>query len=297
VRAVPTLEHAAPRARLGALPPLAPLAAGALVAALDLLFPALCPVCRTPLGPGRRDPLCGPCWGGIARIEPPWCEACGLPLSAPRPVPVVAAPAPPAGGGAGDGGAPERVSFRAEGGPPSPSASVLCGACEARPPAYDWGRAAARYEGPLREALHALKFGGRRALARPLADLLVEQCGAALPADAVVVPVPLGRDRERARGFNQAALIAGRAAKRLGLGLERRWLARVRATSPQSELAAAERSANVRGAFRASPEVRGRHVLLVDDVMTTGATLAECARAVAAAGAARVGVLAVARVL
>ena len=297
MRAVPTLEHAAPRARLGALPPLAPLAAGALVAALDLLFPALCPVCRTPLGPGRRDPLCGPCWGGIARIEPPWCEACGLPLSAPRPVPVVAAPAPPAGGGAGGGGPPGRGSFGAGGGPPSPSASVLCGACEARPPAYDWGRAAARYEGPLREALHALKFGGRRALARPLADLLVEQCGAALPADAVVVPVPLGRDRERARGFNQAALIAGRAAKRLGLGLERRWLARVRATSPQSELAAAERSANVRGAFRASPEVRGRHVLLVDDVMTTGATLAECARAVAAAGAARVGVLAVARVL
>ena len=230
MRAVPALEHAASRARLTALPP---LAAGALVAALDLLFPALCPVCGAPCGPGRRDPLCGACWAGIPRIEPPCCDACGLPL---------------------------------------------------------WR--------PLREALHALKFGGRRALARPLADLLLEQCGAGLPADVTaVVPVPLARDRERARGFNQAGLIAERLARRLGLPLERRWLARVRATAPQSELAAEERRTNVRGAFRAAPDVRGRHVLLVDDVLTTGATLAECARAVAAAGAARVGVLTVARVL
>ena len=277
---MPTLEHAASRARLTALPP---LAAGALVAALDLLFPALCPVCDTPCGPGRRDPLCGPCWAGIPRIEPPCCDACGLPL--PRPMRVAAAP--PGGDGSGDGGAPEC--------PPPP---VFCPRCEARRPAYDWGRAAARYEGPLREALHALKFGGRRALARPLADLLLEQCGAALPGDvAAVVPVPLARDRERARGFNQAGLIAERLARRLGLPLERRWLVRVRATAPQTELAAAERRANVRGAFRAVPDVRGRHVLLVDDVLTTGATLAECARAAAAAGAARVGVLTVARVL
>jgi len=288
VRAVPALEHAASRARLTALPP---LAAGALVAALDLLFPALCPVCGAPCGPGRRDPLCGACWAGIPRIEPPCCDACGLPLW--RPLRVAAAP--PGGDGAGDGGAPERVSSPADECPPPP---VFCPRCEARRPAYDWGRAAARYEGPLREALHALKFGGRRALARPLADLLLEQCGAGLPADVTaVVPVPLARDRERARGFNQAGLIAERVARRLGLPLERRWLARVRATAPQSELAAEERRTNVRGAFRAAPDVRGRHVLLVDDVLTTGATLSECARAAAAAGAARVGVLTVARVL
>ena len=174
----------------------------------------------------------------------------------------------------------------------------MCPVCVVRAPAYDWARAAARYEGTAREALHAFKFEGRRALARPLADLLVEQCGAALPADlAAVLPVPLARQRERARGFNQAALIGERVARRLGLPFERRWLVRVRATVPQSELAAADRSANVRGAFGASPEVRGHHVALVDDVMTTGATLSECARALRAAGAVRVGALAVARVI
>lgn len=265
---MPALEHAAPHTRLAALPS---LAAGVLVAALDLVFPALCPVCTAPLGSGRRDPLCGPCWASIARVAPPCCHACGLPLG------------PPA------------TALQASGRPGTP---IVCPVCVVRAPAYDWARAAARYEGTAREALHAFKFEGRRALARPLADLLVEQCGAALPADlAAVLPVPLARERERARGFNQATLIGERVARRLGLPFERRWLVRVRATAPQSELAAADRSANVRGAFGASPEVRGHHVVLVDDVMTTGATLSECARALRAAGAVRVGALAVARVI
>ena len=111
------------------------------------------------------------------------------------------------------------------------------------------------------------------------------------------MPVPLARGRERERGFNQAALVAERLALALGVPLRARWLVRARATRPQTDLGAAERRANVRGAFAADTSVAGRHVVVVDDVLTTGATAAECARTLRAAGAARVGVLAVARVL
>ncbi len=255
---------------------------------LDLVFPALCPVCEASLGPGRRDPLCGECWDAIARIAPPYCARCGRPFTT--------------FASAGDGrdergwGSSARSDL-----PPSLEPDPhpqLCGHCAEEPPAYDYARSAARYAGTIREALHALKFSGRRALARPLADLLLEQCGGVLPGGiAAVVPVPLARDREYLRGFNQARLLAEPVARRLGVPLEPRWLARVRETCPQSDLSAAERRANVRGAFRASPAVMGRDVLVVDDVLTTGATLADCARALREGGAGRIGVLTVARVV
>jgi ComF family protein len=116
-----------------------------------------------------------------------------------------------------------------------------------------------------------------------------------VPAGAVLVPVPLSRDRERERGFNQAALLAERLARGLGAPFRVRWLARTRATAPQTELDAAARRANVRGAFVASTAAAGADVVLVDDVLTTGATASECARALRAAGARAVGVLTVAR--
>jgi ComF family protein len=234
------------------------------LAALDLVFPALCPLCETSLAQGRRDPLCGACWAAIPRIAPPWCERCGLPLGL--------APSLP---------------------PPT-----TCGACRADPPGWDWARAGAEYLGVVRDAIHAFKFEGRRGMARPLAALVLEQAGVESDSTpgAVLVPVPLARARERERGFNQAALVAERLAAGLGLPVRPGWLARVRVTAPQSDLGAAERRANVRGAFVAAPAVAGRSVIVVDDVLTTGATAAECARALRAAGAARVGVLAVARV-
>jgi ComF family protein len=234
------------------------------LAALDLVFPALCPVCAAPLAEGRRDPLCGPCWAAIPRIGPPWCDRCGLPFRTLSPV------APP---------------------------PATCGACRADPPAWDWARAGAEYAGVVREAIHAFKFEGHRALARPLAALVLEQSGGWRGAGvAALVPVPLARAREQERGFNQAALVAERLAAGLRLPVRPRWLSRVRATEAQSDLGATERRVNVRGAFAAGPAVAGRHVVVVDDVLTTGATAAECARALRAAGAARVGVLTVARV-
>ena len=240
------------------------------VAALDLVFPALCPVCDAVLGAGRRDPLCGGCWGEIARLGPPDCDVCGAP-------------------------SPVRADFER---PPARGVRRACWTCTTRPPAYDYARSAAAYEGTLREALHAFKFSGKRALARPLGDLAIEQCRASLPEGIeALIPVPLAHERERERGFNQAALLAERLARPLGIPVNTRWLGRVRATRPQSDLSAAERRANVRGAFRASCGVAGRHVVVVDDVLTTGATLGECARALREAGARRIGVVTVARVL
>jgi ComF family protein len=239
---------------------------GWATAALDLLYPALCPVCDEGLGPGRRDPLCRTCWASIDRVAPPLCARCGLPLP----------------------------SFDRSGQAPGP----WCPACVAARPPFDYARAAGVYAGVLRDALHALKFGGKRALARPLATLVVEQCGALLGPDVdALVPVPLARERERERGFNQAALLAGHVAAASGLPLEPRWLSRDRSTRPQTELTAGERRANVARAFAATPRVAGVHVVLVDDIVTTGATVSECARTLRAAGARRVGVLAVARVL
>jgi len=237
------------------------------LAALDLVFPAVCPLCKAPLAAGRHDPLCGACWEAMPRIRPPWCDRCGSPTG--------------------------RLTL-----PPSPpEPSAVCGSCRADPPAWDWARAGTEYEGAVRDAIHAFKFEGKRALARPLAALVLEHVGRELDADlGALVPVPLAPDRERARGFNQAALVAERLAAALRVPVRPRWLARVRATATQSDLGAAERRANVRGAFVAAPAVAGRHVIVVDDVLTTGATTAECALALRAAGAIRVGVLTVARV-
>jgi ComF family protein len=153
----------------------------------------------------------------------------------------------------------------------------------------------------LREALHAFKFQGKRAVARPLGDLLAE-AGAGYPSArgaGLVVPVPLYPDRERERGFNQAALLAERLGRLWGVAVAAHALERTVATPAQTGLSAEERRRNVRGVFAAPRPARvaGQRVLLVDDVLTTGATADACARALMRAGAAEVGVLTVARAI
>jgi ComF family protein len=204
----------------------------------------------------------------MPRIDPPWCEVCGVPF------PTFAPAASHA------------------------IAAGQCGLCTTRRPAFTYARSAGLYEGTLREAVHAFKFAGKTALARVLTELAIEQCGEALRVlPDVVVPVPLHRSRQRERGFNQSALLAAGIARRLAVPCSGPLLRRRRPTRAQSDLSAGERRANVRGAFVASGGVAGRHVLVVDDVLTTGATVSECAHALLGAGAVTVGVLTVARVV
>jgi ComF family protein len=177
----------------------------------------------------------------------------------------------------------------------------LCGSCRLRRPVFAYARAAARYEDVVRGALHALKFGGRRALAGPLGDLLAEAVDGRLPMGLpdLLVPVPLHRRRERERGFNQSLLLARRLGQTWHRPARGDVVVRVVATAPQTALDASARRANLRGAFRVRrPElIAGRHVVVVDDVLTTGATVSECVRCLEAGGAATVGVLTVARVV
>lgn len=173
-----------------------------------------------------------------------------------------------------------------DGGPAAP-----CLACLRRPPPWSWARAPFQFGGPLAQAIRRLKWGRQPELARPLARLW--PAGWAGDCE-LVAPVPLHPRRLRAREFNQAAVLALAAGR--GPPVDVHALERIRDTPPQSALGIGERRANVRGAFRARPErVAGRRVLLVDDVLTTGATAEACTRALIAAGASTVAVLTVAR--
>ncbi len=241
-----------------------------LTALLDLVYPAFCPVCRAQLGQGRRDPLCRGCWDRIERIAPPWCHLCGLAF----------------------GRFPSAQA-------PLAALELRCGGCRTHRPSWIYARSAARYADVLRDAIRAFKFGGHRALAAPLADLMIELGPSSLPGPRpdALIPVPLHPARERERGFNQAWLLAWRVGRGWGLPAHRHVLRRHAPTSPQTDLGAEERRANVRGAFavRHPDLVAGKHLLLVDDILTTGSTAGACAAALRRAGASTVGVLTVAR--
>lgn len=210
------------------------------------------------LGCGRRGvSFCPACWAALPRLQPPLCPRCSR---------------------------PERSGTR-------------CRDCQRAGPALRAVRAACSYSGAVGLGVRRLKYSQERHLVEPLAALLTE-CLAARPVTAdLLLPVPLDAARARDRGYNQAALLAAPVAATLGVPVVPDALRRIRATRPQVGLSARERRANVRGAFTC-PEpaaVAGRRVLLVDDVMTTGATLEACAEALVAAGAAGVWGLVVAR--
>jgi len=166
---------------------------------------------------------------------------------------------------------------------------------------FSYARSAASYGEVAREALHAFKFGGCRALAAPLGDLLAALGVASLPEASpdVLVPVPLHPARERERGFNQSLLLARRLGHAWRLPVRADVLARTIATPPQAELDAQARRANVRGAFalRRPDLVAGRHVIVVDDIFTTGSTVTACVQRLRRGGARTVGVLTVARAI
>jgi ComF family protein len=226
-----------------------------------------CAACEGVLDQPLGGCVCRSCWAAVRPITPPVCDACGDPLARQPPI------------------------------PPSPS-RPLCLACGRQRSTVTRARAIGEYDGALREIVHALKYGGRRSLARPLAARMRDR-GADLLAEVdCVVPVPLHWRREYARGFNQARELC----RHLGLPVVEA-LIRARHTRAQVELAADRRRFNVAGVFRArrhwfgAPRIRGMTVLLVDDVSTTGATLDSCAGALKDAGAADVFALTAARVV
>jgi ComF family protein len=176
---------------------------------------------------------------------------------------------------------------------------MRCGACLAHPPPFVGAVAAIAYAYPADRLIQRLKYGGRLALAVPLADLLAASVLDRLPSQPLpdaLVPVPLSAPRQRGRGFNQAAEIARAASARLGRPVLHA-LERHRDAPAQATLSRRRRVANVRGAFRCVEPVRGLSLALVDDVMTTGATLAAAATALNQGGATRVAAWAVARTL
>lgn len=240
-----------------------------LAAFLHMVFPSPCRVCHRPLDAARRSLICGRCWRQVRPVPQPFCPRCGRPFASPRAL--------------------------------EESPGHLCGACREQPPAFVMARAATLYEadGAMRQAILLFKYGGRPALCRPLGRLMAEAAGGLFePREFdLLIPVPLHPQREHARGFNQAALLAKEVGSAWGLRVRSRLLRRVRATETQSG-GRREREENVGGAFRVArpDQVEGRRLLLIDDVLTTGATVNECAKTLLAAGAAEVAVYTLARV-
>jgi ComF family protein len=217
-----------------------------LDAVLSVILAPCCAACGELLEQPTRGPVCEPCWQSVRPLRPPLCDCCGDPLPSWR---VISLP------------------------------MAQCPRCRRSRRLVDRAMSAGAYDGALRAVVHALKYEGRRSLARPLARLMRERCAAILEGADCLVPVPLHFSRRRARGFNQALDLARHLGED-GLTICQA-LRRVRATPTQTGLPAAQRHRNMRHAFAPARRLRrlpGRVAVLVDDVSTTGATLEACAR-------------------
>src|SRR2546421_4807413 len=230
--------------------------------AAEVALPPLCAACREAVG---SSGLCAACWSKLSFIAPPYCERLGIPF------------------------------------PYDPGPGVLSMEAIADPPAYQRARAAVRYDDVARSLVHALKYGDRLDLA-PTMGRWMARAGRELLADAdALIPVPLHWRRLWTRRFNQSALLAKAIGQENGIAVVDGVLKRVKATAQQVGLSQAERAQNVQGAFRVptecKAEVTGRRLILIDDVLTSGATSDACARALLRAGARSVDLLVFARVV
>ncbi|MCG8360753.1 MAG: ComF family protein [Kiloniellales bacterium] len=239
------------------------LGSGLSAAALNAILPPRCIACGITVE--RPGNLCPDCWDGMDFLAPPWCTACGLPFE---------------------------YDLGAE---------ALCGDCSRALPPYARGRAVMAYDEASRRLLLRFKHSDRTDAAPAFAAWMA-RAGAALAEEAeLIVPVPLHWTRLFRRRYNQAALLALALGRRCDKPVVTDLLLRRRATPSQGRLSRSARARNVAGAFAVKParraRLRGRRVLLIDDVMTTGATLEACSRALLAGGAGAVDVLVLARVL
>lgn len=233
-------------------------------AILDFAYPPVCAACRAPVAEAHR--LCGKCWSKIAFLDGPGCVCCGFPFEF------------------------------------DPGAGALCAACQAHPPTFDRATAVLRYDPDSRDTILALKRADRLDLVVPFGAWL-ERAGRSMLAETeLIAPVPLHWRRLWTRRYNQSALLAKKLSQLTGIPADAALLQRLRPTPSQGEMPSAKaRRRNVRGAFRVNPrrtsQVTERRILLVDDVFTTGATVEACARALKRAGAVKVMVLTLARVV
>ncbi len=181
--------------------------------------------------------------------------------------------------------------------PSKESHDHLCGKCYKKRGPFASVRSVAIYDGILREAIHRFKYNGKTSLAAVFGEMM--KASIADHDYDTIVPVPLHRKRLKERGFNQSLLLAKSVAKGLDLPVDYLHLKRVRETSPQVGLTVVEREGNVKGVFRieGTPFFAAKNVLLIDDVITTGATVAECSRVLKEAGCKRIDVLTLARVV
>ena len=228
---------------------------------VDLLLPPRCPACRQIVENNGR--FCLACWTGLTFITDPVCAGCGAPFDIDR-------------------------------GP-----GARCGACLETPPRFAAARAALAYAGSARTVLLGFKHGDRQHLVDIMAPQLVRAGRGWFGPDTVLVPVPLHRWRLWKRGFNQAALLARAVSRRSGSPLAVDALVRVKPTRSSQGMGRRARADNVRGAFRvARPEaIKAKEIIIIDDVLTTGATVEACTRMLLRAGAKQVRVLTWARVV
>lgn len=240
---------------------------GLAAAFLDLCLPRYCEGCGRAISASEPSGWCPECWEMLPWIRSPLCPRCGRPyLKSPT------------------------------------SPDHLCGKCLLAPPLLGWIRSAVAHSGIARDCIHSLKFGGELHRVPPLIPLLAvaaEHGLPALPFPDFILPVPLHIKRLRQRGFNQSALLARSLGRRIHLPVRFDVLTRKVWTEPQTRLSREDRLINVKGAFSVPrpAAVTEKAILLVDDVFTTGSTLAECAKVLKKAGAAEVYAVTVSRAL
>jgi len=230
-----------------------------------VLLPADCLVCGAHLPAEHDGGVCLRCWRTFRRHEGPCCRRCGDPVFA--------------------------FEHR------SPPANFQCEQCRLRPRSFQRCRSAGLFEGAFREAIHRVKFDGEAVLGRSLGRWLARSLPGEAAESDLVAPVPLHPRRIRERGFNQSELLSYAVAAAAGLSHSPRLLRKTTPTRSQTGLGREDRRRNLRGTFSVSPgeALKGKRVLLVDDIYTTGCTVEECARVLRRAGVRAVRVVTLAR--